>query len=201
MTMSQTENGDRLLERDLVVNALRVQIYSGQDGLAGVPKTLERVIAEDIWRDRIDTRTRERFTFDLFAEFVVADPPAGLGASIDLVKRLVSKTPAELPLALALRPGRGRRELMHTGIEVPSLHGSTRAYLLNRLGRDHPELFARVEAGELAVAAAAREAGITRRQRSIRIDSPGAAIKALLRVFTAGELRRALDELEQAGDE
>lgn len=69
-------------------------------------------------------------------------------------------------------------------------------YLRSRLARDRPDLLARVVAGELALHTAAVEAGIRPRIRSIRIDSADEAIRALHRVFTVDELRRALDAID-----
>jgi hypothetical protein len=169
-------------------------LYSGRDGLAGVPTTLERVLAEGLWRDRVDTRTHERFVFDHFVEFVTTTPPAGLGATVDLVQRIVRGTPAERLLFDALRRKPGRQPKDAAAIGNPQ--GWTTGYLLGRLHRDHPALFARVEAGEITAYAASVEAGLRPRKTTIRVDTPENAVRALLRRFTAAELRAALDRCE-----
>jgi hypothetical protein len=74
--------------------------------------------------------------------------------------------------------------------------GSGAGYLRARLARDRPDLYAEVLAGDRSPAAAAVEAGIRPAYRNVRIDSPANAVKALLRIFTADELRAALDEVE-----
>ena len=63
---------------------------------------------------------------------------------------------------------------------------------LRRLARSHPDLLARVESGELSAHAAAVQAGIRKPMKSIPVDTPEAAIRALLRVFTVTDLAQAL---------
>lgn len=63
---------------------------------------------------------------------------------------------------------------------------------LRRLSRSRPDLLARVESGELSAHAAAVQAGIRKPMRSIPVDTPEAAIRALLRVFTVTDLAQAL---------
>lgn len=72
---------------------------------------------------------------------------------------------------------------------------------LRRLARTRPELLARVEAGELSVNAAALEAGIRKRHKSIPVDSAESAIRALRRVFTDEELVEALECLRARTEE
>ncbi len=54
---------------------------------------------------------------------------------------------------------------------------------LRRLARSRPDLLARVESGELSAHAAAVQAGIRKPMRSIPVDTPEAAIRALLRAW------------------
>lgn len=50
-------------------------------------------------------------------------------------------------------------------------NGNRTSYLLRRLERDHPELFARVQAGELSAHKAAIEAGWRPRQITVNASS------------------------------
>ena len=68
---------------------------------------------------------------------------------------------------------------------------------LRRLARSHPDLLARVESGELSAHAAAVQAGIRKPMRSIPVDTPEAAIRALLRVFTVTDLAQALGRVAE----
>ena len=76
-----------------------------------------------------------------------------------------------------------------------------KTYTLRRLARDRPDLLARVESGELTANAAAIEAGFRRRMRPVPVDSADNAVRALLRIFTADELVRAIGEIVDGRDE
>jgi hypothetical protein len=71
--------------------------------------------------------------------------------------------------------------------------GPTVDRLAARIKRDHPEIAAKVEAGEYrSIRAAALDAGIVRPMKSIPVDSAESAVRALLRVFTIDQLVRAV---------
>lgn len=203
--MSPTDNGDTpLLERGLLIGALYGQLLRGEEGLSAVPKALARVLREGAWRDRIDTHTRQRYTFDHFMEFAVADAPAGLGSDLDLLVRLVRGTEAEAALNDALRLGQGSvvRVKMAENPAIPDRGArwrrpnEYRAQTRDRLQRKRPDLLALVDAGELSLNAAAVTAGIRRRQTTVDLTAPTKAVRVLLRHFTADELRQALNEVE-----
>ena len=63
-------------------------------------------------------------------------------------------------------------------------HGNRKDYTLSRLKREAPALFEEVKAGRMTANAAAVKAGFRRSMRTIPVDTPDAAIRALLRVFT-----------------
>jgi hypothetical protein len=72
--------------------------------------------------------------------------------------------------------------------------GTEQTYTLRRLARDNPELLDRVASGELSANSAAVLAGFRRPTKTVPIDSPRSAIRALLRVFSAEDLAKALAE-------
>lgn len=75
-------------------------------------------------------------------------------------------------------------------------YGQTKERLAARLKRDHPAIAARVAKGEFkSIRAAALEAGIVKPMRSIPVDTPEAAIRALLRVFPAETLAKVLAQV------
>ena len=87
-------------------------------------------------------------------------------------------------------------------IILPSNQGTEAKYLAGRLKRDHPEIADRVARGEYrSIRAAALDAGIIKPKKTVPIDTPERAIQALLRVFSADELRRALDNVDERGGE
>ena len=199
--MSVDRHADPLVEHDYKVDALRKFLISGEVGLKDVPEALAKVLEEGAWRDRVDWKTRERFTFERFEDFVTAEPQAGLGATVEVVERLVRgdlRTERLLAGVLLRRPGGQTKEQKEERKRVNHvrrrLSTTDRSQLLRRLQRERPDLLARVEAGDLSAHAAAVEAGHRKRHASVPVDSPGAAVRALLRRFTADELRQALDK-------
>ena len=78
--------------------------------------------------------------------------------------------------------------------------GQTKERLAARLKRDHPEIASMVMAGEFkSIRATALEAGIVRPVRTVPIDSPDNAIRALARVFPAEQLAIAALALTDTG--
>ena len=99
----------------------------------------------------------------------------------------------QLPEARPPRKKLSREERESGGVTNtrPNEKASQRHHLA-RLRRDRPDLAERVIAGDLSASAAAIEAGFRRPMKSIPIDSPESAVKALLRVFDRADLLAAL---------
>lgn len=73
--------------------------------------------------------------------------------------------------------------------------GNDQTYLARKIMTDSPETFDRLKQGEYrSVRAAAMDCGIVkeRKVKAIPVDTPDAAIRALLRVFTVTDLAQAL---------
>ncbi|OHD15025.1 MAG: hypothetical protein A2Y38_25765 [Spirochaetes bacterium GWB1_59_5] len=76
-----------------------------------------------------------------------------------------------------------------------SYNGNAKPYLMDRLHRLHPELHARVVAGELTAHAAAVEAGWRPKTVSMRVDDPrklSEAIRRHVKPEDVAELARIL---------
>lgn len=106
-------------------------------------------------------------------------------------------------LASAVELARGNPLSEHGGERVKQDSNTTlpdrgQTYALRRLARDRPDLLDKVEAGDLTPNAAAIEAGFRRPMKSIPVDSPENAVRALLRIFTVDELLRAVEEIADA---
>ena len=87
---------------------------------------------------------------------------------------------------------KGRKQKDENGSNTTNSERHSKPGTLRRLARSHPDLLARVESGELSANAAAVQAGIRKPMKSIPVDTPDAAIRALLRVFTVTDLAQAL---------
>jgi len=153
-----------------------------------------------------------------FREFIESAPLRGLGESVADIERLLSDEPealARLREELTADRGNPTGTNQYSGIannisnsKQPDLftepepqkprdtqHGTRKDYTLSRLKKNAPALFEEVKAGNLSANAAALQAGFRRPMRSIPIDTPDNAVRALLRVFTIDDLLRAVGEI------
>jgi hypothetical protein len=175
------------VDDDKLIDALGAALrYSGA-ALGDVPELLKRVLETGIWRD-FTTQRRERVHHERFVDFVTAQPLAGLGADVDLIRRLVAdddEATRKLREVLKEKPGRKKSRNNITG----STRGDSRAYLLERLERERPDLLADVIAKRSSAHAAAIEAGFRPRTITVRADSPTSIAATLRRQLTPDDLR------------
>ena len=98
-----------------------------------------------------------------------------------------------------VRPQGGRKPDNETTSNTKRLRGSVdKPGTLRSLARSRPDLLERYEAGELSANAAAVEAGFRRPMRSVPVDTPDNAVRALLRVFTIDDLAQAIGRQAEA---
>lgn len=189
---------DKLREADTVVDSLGKAMQSGETGLRYVPALLVRVISEDMWRERIITKTGERATFGRFIDFVHTQPLEGLGADVPTLERLCANNLEALEvLRDAVSGKRGaRNDIVNNVNYVESPEGNSAAYALRKLRTDAPTLHARVLAGDMSPHAAMVEAGYRRKTIQIPADVDG-AVRALTRKFTIEELHRLVELLAE----
>jgi hypothetical protein len=182
----------QLVGRDHVVQSLSQALSYGETGLSTVPKLIKRCLREECWRDRVLERTGERVKFDRFEEFVRTPPLEGLGADVDLVKRIVKDDKEALDLldqAMQTKPGRPAKAEEETLDNVQGFpSGNSESAALRRLRKDRPDLLARVIEGEVSAHAAMVAAGFRPKTITIRLDVQHAA-KTLVRHFSSDELR------------
>lgn len=178
-----------LKQRDSMCAALYQCVQRGDGSLRNAPGLLLQIIREDAWRERLVEPTGEIVKFDSFDEFITTTPPDGLGATVEQIERLVrDDEDATTELRDVLKsPGRLRNNV--TGVLVT---GNALPYTLDRLKHQRPDLYERVKAKQLSANAAAIEAGFRKRTASIPVDTPEAAVQALLRRFTRSQLVEAL---------
>jgi hypothetical protein len=176
--------GDPLVEADQLVDDLRGALHSGESGLTYVPRLLCKVLETGAWRERYDARTRQTVRFGTFAEFTITPATEGLGATDELIDRIVGTDDPDLlrNLRKARRPGRGSRTDKVPRVEsTPSRAMEDSANTAERLARDAPDEYAAVLRGERTLHAAAVRAGIRRRRVTVRMDSAESAAETLRR--------------------
>ena len=152
-------------------------------------KALRLVIRDECWRDFILPPDR-RHTFDRFADFLEY---AGT-TSDELLAVLRTRGEDDLAgqvLGLVTEPSRphggdGGFQPCNTRFEQDA------TYVVARLKRDDPDLAAQVIEGTISPHKAAIQAGIRKPRASIRTDNPAAAVRGLLKFFTAEQLLEAI---------
>jgi len=165
-----------LERRDIYVSNLQSALSDGQHGLNAVPGHIKQIIQEDMWQDRIVQVTGERAEYDTFTAFVNDSPPKGLGADVDMLKRMCDNDPEALRLLREVvtdSPGGDQRsdeaQTKNDNIINESGQGTSKDYTLDRLAREDAELYEKVVADEMSANAAAIEAGFRTKTVSVPV--------------------------------
>ncbi|MDX3550096.1 hypothetical protein PV724_47425 [Streptomyces europaeiscabiei] len=177
----------------VLVQALGSGIRSTGNGLADLPALLRRVMEEEAWRSFV-TPMGKLVEYDRFVDFVTTPPSQGLGATVDLMRKIVADDPVASDLldqALQNPNGGDRRSadfsLDNIQTEPPS--GTSREAGLRRLRKDRPDLHAEVLAGALSTHAAMVLAGFRKRKISIPVTNAEDAAKALRRNLEPAQIK------------
>lgn len=193
---------DKYRESDEFVSSLRSALIRGEAGLANVPGLLKRIIKEDMWQERVVSQTGELVHFNSFREFVETKPLEGLGASIDLIKRICGDDLETLDLidkATALPHGTNRftnPKVDNDNIIIyepeKAEQGTSKEYALRTLREKRPDLHEKVIAGEKSPHAAMVEAGFRKKSLTVPLD-PEPAARTILKNFTREQLTVLLE--------
>ena len=185
----------------VLVDALGSALRRGDNALGAIPGLLKRILAEEAWREFI-TQRGEMVQHERFADFVTTPPLRGLGASMDLIDRIVGTSDPDL-LRMLREAKKGKPGRPVTPRENPldsngiSERGEASDYTADRLAREAPEEYEAVRRGEKTIHAAAVAAGIRPRRISIRLDDPASAVRSIRNNATPEfweEFRRLVNE-------
>ncbi|MFJ4624666.1 hypothetical protein [Streptomyces sp. NPDC088812] len=197
MNSSRPDTARQLRAHAVLINLLSTGLDNGANGLSSVPGLLRQVLEQGSWRHFITMRDEE-VHHDDFLAFITTPPLKGLGATEDLVRRLVGDDIDLLNLIdqhLAHPPG--RPALLHQDGEteeiVSNRHsfrpaGTTRAAGLRKLRKHAPHLLPQVTSGDLSVNKALIEAGLRQRTVSVPVSQPEKAADVLRRHFAPEQL-------------
>jgi len=178
---------DTLKRNAHLVEALGSALREGDHALGTVPALLKRVLAEESWREFV-TQRGEHVEHQRFADFVTTLPLKGLGATVDLVRRVVADDVEALDLLdRALQAPRGGDQSKRNNVQIAPA-GNTKERALRRLRSDAPELHADVLAGRLTAHAAMVEAGFRPKTFTVRADDAASAARALRKYMTPDQL-------------
>ena len=169
------------MPHNLINDAQQVLGRGEADLINVLPKVIERIIEEQLWRE---CKTKEGEPFQSFQHFCEYKLWWGLECPIDRMvdyckysesctKLLLSEVPA---LASVGRPKEKGNNITFSD------RGTDPTYTLKRLKRDHPELANAVINGELSANAAAIQAGFRKPSITINPD-PESAASAIRRKF------------------
>lgn len=175
------------------VEALGSALLRGGAALENVPGLLKRLLREEAWRE-FQPKIGPVVRHERFADFVTTPPLKGLGASVDLIRRIVADDTEALDLldqAMQNTPG---VHLPRSDSDVITIsdqsggRGTSKDYALRRLRKDAPELHAEVLAGNLSAHAAMVKAGFRPKTFTVRPD-PASAARTLRKHMSPDDLR------------
>ena len=194
---------DRLRRTANLVESLGGALRDGGHALGAVPGLLKQVLAEEGWREFV-TQRGEHVEHQRFEDFISMPPLKGLGASIELVERVLGTDDPDL-LRLwrkARMVGQGKRsDLSSLPLDSNgSATGEGSDYTADRLARAAPEEYEAVRRGEKTVNAAARAAGIRPHRISVRLDRPDSIARSLRKYMSPDQLAELADLLITGGD-
>ena len=153
------------MPRDAIQSLQQLMGHGGEQAFNLVPFALERVIREELWRERADAQGKP---FTSFEAFIAHRLWHGLETTVDDLRAFCRKRPDVValidgvmtPLATVGRPIANAEVNADTiSINRRRSHGTSATYRRKRLKRDRPDLFERFRAGELKLSQAEAMAG------------------------------------------
>jgi hypothetical protein len=194
-----TDSINHLVRNRHLVEDLGGALRSGQHGLAVVPGLLKRILREESWKE-FTTQRGEHVRHDRFAEFVTTPPLAGLGATVDLLRRIVADDIEAVDLLdqEMQRPVGANQHTMRRDNDTsrdPNKRGTSKDYALRRLRKDAPHLHAEVLAGKLSAHAAMVQAGFTTPRFTVQVNSADSVAATLRRRLPADLLAQVVAKL------
>lgn len=174
-----TMDADPLQARGSDVAMLSNALRRGGSALESVPEQIKQILVDETWRHFV-TKLGKEVHHERFADFVTTPPLAGLGATDELVERVIADDPEAVRLYRKAKKGTHNVSTK----SKTTHHGNRRDYALERLHRDAPELHAEVVAGNLKANAAMIRAGFRHPTATVRTDSPEHVAAALRRLLS-----------------
>lgn len=181
------------------VEALGSALLRGGAALENVPGLLKRLLREEAWRE-FQPKIGPVVRHERFADFVTTPPVQGLGASVELVRRIVADDPEAVDLLDQALQNPVGCNVPLDNVQGRAPTGNAKDRALRKLRKDAPELHAEVLAGRLSAHAAMVKAGFRPRTFTVRPE-PKSAARTLRKYMTREqllELARLL--MEQEGD-
>jgi hypothetical protein len=157
-----------------LVESLGAALREGDHALGTVPALIKRVLAEGSWREFV-TQRGEHVQHQRFADFVGTPPLKGIGASVDLLRRIVADDTEAVDLLDRALQNPAHVHHDDNNIQVTAPQGTSKERALRKLRKDAPELHASVLAGRLSAHAAMVQAGFRPHTFTVSPDPSSAA--------------------------
>jgi hypothetical protein len=191
----------------VLVEALGRSLRATESGLGTVPDLLRRVLEEGSWREFVTPRG-DLVQHEHFADFVTTPPTHGLGATVELLKRILADDRGNLDLldqALQNPVGTNQHGEGFDNVQaLPAPTGNAESTALRRLRKEADagneqaaQLRDEVLAGRLSAHAAMIRAGFRAKTVSVPLGKPESIANTLRRHMKPDqlrELRRLLDD-------
>lgn len=183
-----------------VVERVYQTLHGAETDLSCLPAFLVELLETGAWMSfRTPTGAVLTYSPGEFERFTTTPPTGGLGASIPLVKSLLSRSEQPVKaldlLDRAVQHGAGRPPRTVDNINGSRPGGTSKAGALRRLRKDRPDLHDRVLAGEMSPHAAMVQAGFRRRTFTVPHD-PEAIARVLRRRLDADDLADLVKRLQ-----
>ena len=158
MPSSERAELNELVGNQQLVQALWNAVNTSSGSLMNVPPLVKRLLVTGAWKEREVQQLGEIVRFDSFAAFIQSPPLRGCGWPLEKVEALIKDDAETLRLwRQAISEPQGRHH--HDNVMMKATQGNSRAYTLDRLQRERPDLYAEVVAKKKSANAAAIEAG------------------------------------------
>lgn len=189
-----------LLSNDEKVHHLFQRWSEGSLDLKLVESLLIQVIDSGAWKS-FHTPNGNPVTPLTFRDFIAAEPYQGLGATPEKVVALLGDNNDAVVKMRKMLDRKGERTDLGnnvTQVGRTAITGNRRDYALDRLTREHPDLRAQVDAGELSAHAAAVQAGFRPRTFTVRADDPEKIAATLRRQLPEDVLELVVKHLRES---
>ena len=192
------------LSDDEKVIRLQMRWEDGAGDMRVFESLLVQVIDSGAWKS-FRTPNGVPVQPESFRKFVADRPPFGLGTTPEKIYRVIGDDNdavvkmRDLLKEKAGRPANNDDKSDNIVMEL-NKQGNSRAYTLDRLTRERPDLRQRVDNGELSANAAAIEAGFRPVTFTVRADNPQSIANTLRRRLTPDVLDQVRAQLNERVD-
>jgi hypothetical protein len=188
---------DRLRRNANLVDLLGSALRDGGHALGAVPGLLKQILVDGGWREFV-TQRGEHVMHERFADFASTPPLAGLGTTVEVVRKLLIDDMEALDLLDRELQNPVGSNLPLDNVQGRAPTGNAKDRALRRLRKDAPDLHADVIAGRITAHAAMVRGGFRPVTFTVRAD-PAAAARAL-RSHLDGDQIAELARLLTGGD-